>query len=81
MLPASALSVAPPGRVAQLAEHSTLNRQVVGSIPTASTMLAYTPPIPASPVVNLGFPMRWLVVELAGLLFAPGEARRDSSAF
>ncbi len=25
------------GRVAQLAEHSTLNRQVVGSIPTAST--------------------------------------------
>jgi len=44
-------------------------------------MLAYTPPIPASPVVNLGFPMRWLVVELAGLLFVPGEARRDSSAF
>lgn len=28
----------PSGRVAQLAEHSTLNRQVVGSIPTASTM-------------------------------------------
>jgi hypothetical protein len=27
----------PSGRVAQLAEHSTLNRQVVGSIPTAST--------------------------------------------
>src|ERR1035441_5610746 len=26
-----------PGRVAQLAEHSALNRQVVGSIPTAST--------------------------------------------
>jgi hypothetical protein len=26
------------GRVAQLAEHSTLNRQVVGSIPTASTI-------------------------------------------
>ena len=25
------------GRVAQLAEHSALNRQVVGSIPTAST--------------------------------------------
>ena len=29
---------APFGRVAQLAEHSTLNRQVVGSIPTASTI-------------------------------------------
>lgn len=27
----------PNGRVAQLAEHSALNRQVVGSIPTAST--------------------------------------------
>jgi hypothetical protein len=27
-----------PGRVAQLAEHSTLNRLVVGSIPTASTI-------------------------------------------
>ena len=27
----------PSGRVAQLAEHSALNRQVVGSIPTAST--------------------------------------------
>ena len=27
------------GRVAQLAEHSTLNRLVVGSIPTASTTL------------------------------------------
>ena len=27
----------PTGRVAQLAEHSALNRQVVGSIPTAST--------------------------------------------
>jgi hypothetical protein len=27
------------GRVAQLAEHSALNRQVVGSIPTASTKL------------------------------------------
>ena len=27
-----------PGRVAQLAEHSTLNRQVVGSIPTGSTI-------------------------------------------
>ena len=26
------------GRVAQLAEHSALNRQVVGSIPTASTI-------------------------------------------
>ena len=26
-----------PGRVAQLAEHSTLNRQVEGSIPSAST--------------------------------------------
>ncbi len=26
-----------PGRVAQLVEHSTLNRLVVGSIPTAST--------------------------------------------
>jgi hypothetical protein len=31
----------PLGRVAQLAEHSTLNRQVVGSIPTASTTLAH----------------------------------------
>ena len=29
----------PQGRVAQLAEHSALNRQVVGSIPTASTSL------------------------------------------
>ena len=28
----------PSGRVAQLAEHSALNRQVVGSIPTASTI-------------------------------------------
>ncbi len=28
----------PFGRVAQLAEHSALNRQVVGSIPTASTI-------------------------------------------
>jgi hypothetical protein len=28
------------GRVAQLAEHSALNRQVVGSIPTASTKCA-----------------------------------------
>jgi hypothetical protein len=28
----------PNGRVAQLAEHSALNRQVVGSIPTASTI-------------------------------------------
>jgi hypothetical protein len=28
------------GRVAQLAEHSTLNRQVGGSIPPASTMIA-----------------------------------------
>jgi hypothetical protein len=28
-----------PGRVAQLAEHSTLNRQVEGSIPSASTIL------------------------------------------
>ncbi len=28
------------GRVAQLAEHSTLNRQVEGSIPSASTMLS-----------------------------------------
>src|ERR1700712_3213150 len=27
-----------PGRVAQLVEHSTLNRLVVGSIPTASTI-------------------------------------------
>src|SRR5580693_2363234 len=27
----------PKGRVAQLVEHSTLNRLVVGSIPTAST--------------------------------------------
>ena len=27
------------GRVAQLAEHSTLNRQVEGSIPSASTIL------------------------------------------
>ena len=32
-----ARTVTPPGRVAQLAEHSALNRQVVGSIPTAST--------------------------------------------
>ena len=30
------------GRVAQLAEHSALNRQVVGSIPTASTSLRQT---------------------------------------
>lgn len=29
---------APFGRVAQLAEHSTLNRQVEGSIPSASTI-------------------------------------------
>jgi hypothetical protein len=43
-LPAEAVLKLPPhgflviaGRVAQLAEHSTLNRQVVGSIPTAST--------------------------------------------
>lgn len=28
------------GRVAQLAEHSALNRQVVGSIPTASTRIS-----------------------------------------
>src|SRR5271163_4835300 len=28
----------PTGRVAQLAEHSTLNRQVEGSIPSASTI-------------------------------------------
>ena len=28
-----------PGRVAQLAEHSTLNRQVEGSIPSASTSI------------------------------------------
>lgn len=27
-----------PGRVAQLAEHSALNRQVEGSIPSASTI-------------------------------------------
>ena len=33
------------GRVAQLAEHSTLNRQVVGSIPTAST-IPFTYPLP-----------------------------------
>ena len=31
------LTTHPNGRVAQLAEHSTLNRLVVGSIPTAST--------------------------------------------
>jgi hypothetical protein len=31
-----------PGRVAQLVEHSTLNRLVVGSIPTASTI--FLPP-------------------------------------
>ena len=31
-----------PGRVAQLAEHSALNRQVVGSIPTASTIESTT---------------------------------------
>src|ERR1700722_19158540 len=35
---ASLRSIYPPGRVAQLAEHSALNRQVVGSIPTASTI-------------------------------------------
>jgi hypothetical protein len=36
------LNIRPPyshGRVAQLAEHSTLNRQVGGSIPPASTMI------------------------------------------
>ena len=32
------LKAHPTGRVAQLAEHSALNRQVVGSIPTASTI-------------------------------------------
>src|ERR1700744_1745419 len=31
----------PPGRVAQLAEHSTLNRQVEGSIPSASTIARF----------------------------------------
>ena len=31
-------SIGLSGRVAQLAEHSALNRQVVGSIPTASTI-------------------------------------------
>ena len=30
-------AIHPQGRVAQLEEHSALNRQVVGSIPTAST--------------------------------------------
>src|SRR5260370_29566383 len=33
----SSLRGVKPGRVAQLVEHSTLNRLVVGSIPTAST--------------------------------------------
>ena len=32
-----------PGRVAQLVEHSTLNRLVVGSIPTASTHFTSKP--------------------------------------
>jgi hypothetical protein len=31
-----------PGRVAQLAEHSALNRQVEGSIPSASTIKSTT---------------------------------------
>jgi hypothetical protein len=31
------------GRVAQLVEHSTLNRLVVGSIPTASTIYLISP--------------------------------------
>ena len=38
----SARISAPSGRVAQLAEHSALNRQVVGSIPTASTIKSTT---------------------------------------
>ena len=33
------------GRVAQLAEHSTLNRQVEGSIPSASTNFQRSPSI------------------------------------
>jgi hypothetical protein len=38
--PISSLRSKTQGRVAQLVEHSTLNRLVVGSIPTASTIQA-----------------------------------------
>ncbi len=43
---ASATEQSTKGRVAQLAEHSALNRQVVGSIPTAPTNLALPDLVP-----------------------------------
>jgi hypothetical protein len=49
------------GRVAQLAEHSALNRQVVGSIPTASTKFPFefsAFPLGRGPSLRSGFRLR-----------------------
>jgi hypothetical protein len=54
--------IKPSGRVAQLAEHSALNRQVVGSIPTASTNPFN---LEAAPIAGI---IHFLLIERNGLV-------------
>jgi hypothetical protein len=50
----------PKGRVAQLVEHSTLNRLVVGSIPTASTTPSLIHSMTWKRYPNRGLTAHWL---------------------
>jgi hypothetical protein len=62
----------PIGRVAQLAEHSALNRQVVGSIPTASTIPRAQMSRPET--AQLSLLVRWAADALEGERHACSDA-------